>query len=197
VKRYLSRLIVLVWLALPLTVFSATPMQTIKTEVDGVLAILANPALKGEAGREAKRAEIEAAASKLFDFVELSRRSLGLYWNRFKPDEQKEFVNLYRQILEDAYVGKITAYTNEKIEFTKEVSLSENIVEVQSVVEARTGEIPIYYRVINKNGQWKVYDVVIEGVSLVENYRTQFREILSDNSPQALLEILRKKVGKK
>jgi phospholipid transport system substrate-binding protein len=196
-KRYLIGFVIVVWVALPLSVFSTTPMETIRKEVESVLAILANPALKGEAGREAKRAEIEAAASKLFDFVELSRRSLGLYWNRFKPDEQKEFVNLFKQILADAYVDKITAYTNEKIEFTKEISLSENIDEVRSVVEARTGEIPIYYRVINKNGQWKVYDVVIEGVSLVENYRTQFREILSDNPPEVLLEILRKKVGKK
>jgi phospholipid transport system substrate-binding protein len=196
-KRYIFGLMVVVSMAWPLSVLSATPMATVEAQVDGVLAILANPALKGEAGREAKRAKIEVAASRLFDFMELSRRSLGLYWNRFKPEEQKEFVNLYRQILEDAYVDKITAYTNEKIKFTKEVSLAENIVEVRSVVETRTGEIPIYYRVMNKDGQWKVYDVVIEGVSLVENYRTQFREILSDNSPEALLKILREKVGKK
>ncbi len=196
-KISLSSLIFTAVLTFPFNVLAGTPMETVKTEVNKVLAILSNPSLKGEAGREVKREKIEAAASELFDFVELSRRSLGFYWNRFKPEEQKEFVGLFTEILEDAYVDKITAYTNEKIDFIREVPLSEDIVEVQSVVAAKTGDIPIYYRVINKEGQWKVYDVVIEGVSLIENYRSQFRAILANNDPAALLSILRKKVGKR
>ena len=194
-KRYLFGFVILLWLAVPFIVHASTPTEAVETEVAAVIEILRNPALKGEAGLKVKRERIEAAVTKLFDFVELSKRSLGLYWNQFNPEQRKEFVDLYKRRLEDAYVDKITAYTNEKIDFTKEVALSKNIVEVQSVVAARTGDIPIYYMVAEEDGQWKVFDVVIEGVSLVENYRTQFREILANNSPEGLLEILRKKVG--
>ena len=88
------------------------------------------------------------------------------------------------------------SYTDEKIVFSKEVALTEKTVEVQSTVLRKSGEIPIYYRVILKDGVWRVYDVVIEGVSLINNYRSQFREILVNKPPESLLETLRKKVGK-
>ncbi len=195
IKRHLAGFILLFWLATPLTVHAITPMEAVKTEVDAVVDVLRNPALQGEKGRNVKQEKIKASAAKLFDFVELSKRSLGLYWNRFNPDERKEFVSLYTTLLEDVYVDKITAYRDEKIDFTKEVPLSERIVEVQTVVVTKTGNVHIDYQVIDEDGQWKVFDVVIEGVSLVENYRTQFREIMADNSPEGLLEILRKKVG--
>jgi phospholipid transport system substrate-binding protein len=128
--------------------------------------------------------------------VELSKRTLGLNWNKFTPDQRKEFVELFKTILKDAYVDKITAYTNEQVNFTKEVSLSEDTVEVQSGVVTKGGETPINYRVMKKENNWKVYDVVIEGVSLISNYRTQFREILGNNPPETLIETLRKKAGK-
>jgi phospholipid transport system substrate-binding protein len=129
--------------------------------------------------------------------VELSKRTLGLNWNKFSPEQRKEFVELFKAILKDAYVDKITAYTNEQVNFTKEVPLSGTTIEVQSIVVSKGGETPISYRVINKENNWKVYDVVIEGVSLISNYRTQFREILGNNPPEKLIETLRKKVGKK
>jgi phospholipid transport system substrate-binding protein len=144
-----------------------------------------------------KEQRIVAAAEKLFDFVELSKRTLGLNWNKLIPEQRKEFVELYKTILKDAYVDKITAYTNEQVNFTKEVPISENMVEVQSSVVTKTAETPIFYRVIKKDSDWKVFDVVIEGVSLISNYRTQFREILGNNPPEKLLETLRNKVGKK
>lgn len=196
-KRWFGRLILAVMLMLPLHVFAGVPLDTVKTNVNGVLDILGDPKLKGEAGKKVKEQRIEAAADKLFDYVELSKRTLGLNWNKFTPEQRKEFVGLFRTILKDAYVDKITAYTNERVNFTKEVSLSETTMEVQSVVVSKGGETPIYYRVIRKDSVWKVYDVVIEGVSLVSNYQTQFREILGNNPPEKLIETLRKKVGKK
>jgi phospholipid transport system substrate-binding protein len=196
VRRRMAALIVAaLWLFNPLTVQAGAPTDTVRTEVDSVLGILRDNGLKGEAGLKVKRERVEEAAGRLFDFVELSKRSLGLYWNRFNPRQRSQFVDLYRKLLEDAYVDRITAYTDEKIDFTREVRLSRNIVEVRSVVATRRGDTPIYYRVINKGGRWKVYDVVVEGVSLVANYRTQFREILANGSPEDLLEILGKKVG--
>ena len=163
--------------------------------MNNVLKVLRNPALKGEKAEKQKKAEITAEAEKFFDFVELSKRTLGLDWNRFSLDQRKEFVNLYKSLLRDTYIERITAYTNEKVEFTSAVPLGQNTVEVRSEVISQGGRVPIYYRVMNENGQWKVYDVVIEGVSLITNYRSQFRQILVNQSPQALLDTLKKRVG--
>lgn len=181
----------------PFYAFAGAPLDAVKTNVNSVLDVLRDPRLKGESGKKVKEQRIEAAADKLFDYVELSKRTLGLNWNKFTTEQRKEFVGLFRTILMDAYIDKITAYTNEKVNFTKEVPLSETTVEVQSTVVSKSAETPVYYRVIKKGNDWKVYDVVIEGVSLVSNYRTQFREILGNNPPQALIDSLRKKVGKK
>ena len=180
----------------PFPALAGVPLDTVKNNVNGVLDVLRDPKLQGKAGKKLKEQRIAAAADKLFDFVELSKRTPGLNWNKFATDQRKEFVEPFKTILKDAYVDKITAYTNEQVNFTKEVSLSEDTVEVRSGVVANGGETPIYYRVIKKDDGWKVYDVVIEGVSLVGNYRTQFREILGNNPPSMLLETLRKKAGK-
>jgi phospholipid transport system substrate-binding protein len=197
VKRWFFRLMLAVMLMLPIYAFAGAPLDTVKTNVNSVLDILGDPKLKGEAGKKVKEQRVEAAADKLFDYVELSKRTLGLNWNKFSQEQRKEFVGLFKTILKDAYVDKITAYTNERVNFTREVPLSETTMEVQSTVVSKGGETPIFYRVMKKENSWKVYDVVIEGVSLVNNYRTQFREILGNNPPETLLETLRKKVGKK
>lgn len=184
-------------LMLPLNALAGIPLDTVKTNVNSVIEVMRDPKFKGEAGKKVKEQRIVVAADKLFDFVELSKRTLGLNWNKLTPEQRKEFVELFKTILKDAYVDKITAYTDEQVNFTKEVPLSETTIEVQSVVVTKTAQIPIYYRVIKKDSEWKVFDVVIEGVSLISNYRTQFRDILGNNPPETLLETLRKKVGKK
>ena len=196
-RKPVAVIILFLLLILPLISHGGVPLDTVKTNVNGVLDVLRDLSLKGEGGRKTKVEKIRVAAQKLFDFIELSKRSLGLNWNKFNPEQRKEFVQHYTSLLEDAYVDKITAYTDEKVDFMKEVPLGENTVEVQSVVTTKTAKIPIYYRVIKKENDWKVYDVVIEGVSLITNYRTQFREILASKPPESLLETLRKKAGQK
>jgi phospholipid transport system substrate-binding protein len=196
-KRSLAAMIFPVLLMFPLNAFAGVPLDTVKANANDVLNALRDPKLQGEAGKKVKEQKIEAAADKLFDYVELSKRTLGLNWNKFTPDQRREFVQLFKSILRDAYVEKITSYTDEQVDFTKEVPLSEDTVEVQSMVIAKTWQMPIYYRTIKRENQWRTYDVVIEGVSLINNYRTQFREILGNNPPETLLETLRKKVGKK
>ena len=197
-KKILVGAMLLAWLMVPLLAFAGVPLDTVKANVNSVLEILRDPKLKGEAGKKVKEQKIQAAAEKLFDFVELSKRTLGLNWNNFTPEQRKEFVHLFETILKDAYIEKITSYDNEPVNFTKEAPLSETTVEVSSVVVLKGGQqVPINYRVIKKENDWRVYDVVIEGVSLINNYRTQFREILGNNPPEKLLETLRKKVGAK
>jgi len=176
--------------------FAGEPTEAVKANLDKVLDVLRDPSLKAESARKAKKNKIRDISQEMFEFTELSKRSLGKNWSKFNPAQQKEFVGLYQSLLEDAYADKIMLYADVKIVFSKEVSLTEKTVEVQSTVLTKSGEVPIYYRVIMKDGAWKVYDVVIEGITLINNYRAQFKEILVNKPPESLLETLRKKVGK-
>jgi phospholipid transport system substrate-binding protein len=195
-KQHLVRMTLILCLIFPLSAFAGMPLETVKGHLDKVLDVLRDPSLKAESAKKTKKDRIRAISEKMFDFTELSKRTLAQNWRKFNPEQQKEFVDLYTSLLEDAYANKIMAYTDEKIVFSKETPLTEKTVEVQSTVMRKNGDVPIYYRVILKDGVWRVYDIVIEGVSLINNYRSQFREVLSNKPPESLLEILRKKVGK-
>jgi phospholipid transport system substrate-binding protein len=195
-KDCLMRMILVLCLIFPVSAFAGAPLEAVKGNVDKVLDVLRDPSLKAQSARKVRKDKIRVISEGMFDFTELSKRTLAQNWNRFDPKQQKEFVGLYKSLLEDAYSNKIMSFTNEKIVFSKEITLTEKTAEVQSIVQRRNEDIPIYYRVILKDGVWKVYDVVIEGVSLINNYRSQFREILADKTPESLLETLREKVGK-
>jgi phospholipid transport system substrate-binding protein len=192
--RLLVGLSILMFFLISPPVYAGAPLDTVKANSDKVLDVLRDPKLKAASAKEIKKDKLRGIYVKMFDEVELSRRSLGLNWNKLNNNQRQEFVKLFEQVLEKAYADRILAYTNEKIEFTKESMISGNLAEVRTRVITASKEIPISYRVISKDGAWKVYDVVIENVSLVQNYRTQFNDILAKNSPEQLLEILRKKV---
>jgi phospholipid transport system substrate-binding protein len=193
-KKHLIGLGILMFFLFTLPVYASAPLDTVQTNVNKVLDVLRDPKLKGESAKAIKKEKLEVIYEQMFDEVELSMRTLGGNWTKLNPAQQKEFVQLYRQILEKAYIDKILSYTDEKIAFSKENMLSKNQAEVQTKVITSSKEIPIFYRVILKDGTWKVYDVVVENVSLVQNYRSQFNSILGKNTPDQLLEILRKKV---
>jgi phospholipid transport system substrate-binding protein len=194
-KKQLVGFLLIFGLMFPFCVYSGVPFETVKGQINRVLEVLRNPTLKGEAGKRVKKEEIRSISEEMFDFTELSRRSLGPNWSKFSPDQQKEFIKLYKSLLTNVYADKITSYTDEKVIFKRENALLEKTVEVETIIVTKTSEVHINYRVIEKDGQWRVYDVVIEGISLVNNYRTQFREILADKTPEDLLETLRKKVA--
>jgi len=193
-KRLFVGISILMLFLITSAVYAGAPMDAVKTNADKVLDVLRDPKLKAPSAKEIKKEKLRVIYLDMFDEVELSRRSLGMNWNKLNADQRQEFVKLFEQVLEKAYADKILAYTNEKIEFTRESMVSGNMAEVQTKVITASKEIPINYRVILKDGAWKVYDVVIENVSLVQNYRTQFNDILAKNTPEQLLEILRKKV---
>ena len=195
-RRVLPGLLILMFFISPLQAKAGLPLDTVQGHVNNVLDVLRDPALQGEANKEAKEKKIESIADQMFDYIALSRLTLGRSWKEFNKEQQKEFVSLYRSILEKAYMDKILAYTDEKVLFDKEMMLSEDKAEVQTKIITKSTEIPINYRVYLKDGQWRVYDVIIEGISLIQNYRTQFREILANNPPEEVLKILREKTGK-
>ena len=192
--RHLKWLGILIFFLAVLPVYAGAPLDQIQTNVNKVLEVLRDPKLKAESAKKIKKEKLEAIYVQLFDEVELSRRTLGANWSKLNTSQQKEFIQLYRQVLEKAYIDKILSYTNEKIVFVKENMLASKQAEVQTKIISASKEIPISYRVIQKNGAWKVYDVVIENVSLVQNYRSQFNSILANHTPDQLLEILQKKV---
>ncbi len=169
------------------------PMDTVKSYISQGMEIVGNKGLS----RDAKIKKIEALYEKMVDEEELARRSLGRYWKNLTPEQQKEFIPLFRRVLENAYIDKILSYNNEKIVFTKQSKTSGNMAEVNSKVIMASKEIPITYRVIMKDGTWKVYDFVIENISLVQNYRSQFNSILAKETPAQLIETLKKKVSRK
>jgi phospholipid transport system substrate-binding protein len=195
-KDYLMRMFLILCLVFPLSAFAGAPLDAVKGNVDKVLDVLRDPSLRAPSASKVRKDKIRVISEKMFDFTELSKRTLAQNWKRFDPKQQREFVALYKSLLEDAYTNKIMSFTDEKVFFDKEITLTEKTAEVRSIVRRKNEEIPIYYRVILKDGVWKVYDVIIEGVSLINNYRSQFREILADRTPESLLETLRKKVGK-
>jgi len=195
-KRVLFTCCLFVLLLDPVHAHADVPLDTIKRHVNNVLDVLRDPALQGQTNKEVKEKKIEAVADQMFDYVALSKLTLGRSWREFNSDQRKEFVHLYREILEKAYMDRILSYTDEKVVFDKETMLSKRKAEVQTRIITKSAEIPINYKVYLKNGQWRVYDVVIEGISLIKNYRTQFREILVNNPPEEVLRILREKTNK-
>lgn len=197
-KRLLSALTLLLisFMFCPFSAFAQSPQEIIQTQVTNVLEVLGDPALKTESAKETKEKRVWALIDAVFDYTELSKRTLAQNWKSFTPDQQKEFTQLYGKLLGTVYMDRIIAYTNEKVVFGKAIKLSEDTTEIQSEVITAKRSIPIYYRMISRDESWKVFDVVVEGVSLIQNYRSQFREILSKQSPQDLLKILREKVKK-
>ena len=195
-RRVLPGMMILILLISPLQAEAGVPLDTVEAHVKEVLDVLRNPALQGEADKKVKEEKIETIANEMFDYVALSKLTLGRSWRDFNKEQQKEFVSLYRSILKKAYMDKILAYTDEQVVFDRDIMLSENKAEVHTRIITKSAEIPINYRLYLKDGQWKVYDVIVEGISLVQNYRTQFREILANNSPEEVLKILREKTGK-
>ena len=198
-KRIGLNIIILlaVLLILPLQVFAGGAKDTMEGQISKMLAKMQTPEFKA-LQRDAKLTEIRTVINDVFDYKELSRRTLGREWKKFKPDQQKEFVSLFEELLENIYADRILAYTHEKITFGKETELKKGRVEVESyIITTDNKKVPLFYRMTDKSGQWRVYDVVIEGVSMVKNYRGQFRQILSKKKPEDLLQTLRKKVKKK
>jgi len=193
-RKLLMNVVIGLLVLLPLSAYAGLPLDTVRVNADKVLEILRDPALKPASKKEAKKDKLRAIYVNMFDEVELSRRALGKNWNGLNAAQRKEFVLLFRQVLENAYADRILAYANEKITYDRERMLSENQAEISTRVLSASKTIPISYRMIRKGNVWRVYDVVVENISLVQNYRTQFNEMLANNNPEHLLQTLRKKV---
>jgi phospholipid transport system substrate-binding protein len=176
--------------------FAGDPTDQVKQRVDAVLDVVRNKELKKPENEKIRRAKIREIVDTIFDFPEMSRRSLAVHWKKRTPAEQKEFVSLFSDLLEDTYIKKIEKYRDEKILYSGESIRDSYAVVKTKVITKKETEIPIDYRLLKENNKWEVYDVVIEGVSLVNNYRSQFSEILASNPYSELVNRLKKKTLK-
>jgi phospholipid transport system substrate-binding protein len=174
----------------PARSLAATPTEDLKGAVDSVIETLKRPDLKKPGKREERRAILREEITAAFDFNEMAKRSLGVNWQKRTPEERERFVTLFKQVLENSYLGKIESYSGEKIRYVKETVRPPLAVVQTQIITTKGQEIPVHYRMQKQGEKWRVYDVVIEGVSLVNNYRSQFASILSRSSFDDLLKRL-------
>jgi len=169
------------------------PTEVVKGTVDEVLRLLSDPALKSPAKRSQRRQMVKSTIDRYFDYEEMAKRCLGASWRSLNAAQRTEFVRLFGELLEASYYDKIERYTDEKIAYTGE-NLDGDFAEVRSVIVRKNDRIPMDYRLLHKSSNWMVYDVVIEGVSLVSNYRSQFGRVVSESGYGELVRRLRVKV---
>lgn len=184
--------LLLVWA--PTESLAGPATDQVKGTVDQVIKILTDPTLKGEKKVQERRAKIRQVVLQRFGFTEMSKRALGRYWNERNPEERTEFVRLFTDLLERAYIDRVDGYTGEQVVYLGE-SVDGDYSEVRSkIVTKRNQEILITYRLQKASSNWEVYDVIVEGVSLVNNYRTQFSKIIRTSSYQELVKKMQMKL---
>ena len=169
------------------------PTDQVRGSIDRVLQILSDPELKKDTKTTERRVAIRMVSTDIFDFTEISQRSLARHWTPRTPAERQEFVRLFGDLLEYSYITKIEAYSGEKIQYTGEVADGDQAVVKTRIVTKQGLEIPVDYRMFVKDNRWRAYDVNIEGVSLVANYRTQFNTVIQRTGYPDLVAKLRAK----
>jgi phospholipid transport system substrate-binding protein len=165
----------------------------LKGAIDRVVSTLESPSLKGEGKVMERRHAVRRIADEIFDFGEIARRALGRYWQPLTEPQRTEFVGLFADLLERSYISKIELYGGEKIIYSGE-RVEGNLATVSTKIITKNGtEVPVDYRLFKKGDRWMIYDVNIEGISLVSNYRTQFNKIIQTSSYNALVERMKTK----
>ena len=196
-KAFMAWLLVASAVAAPAT----SPSDLVQSAVGRVVAVVQPPQPDGDLSpaqrqaREQRRLEVRRIAADLFDFDEISRRALSRNWTSRSPDEQAEFVRLFTSLLERTYLGRIESYSGEKILYLGEVVDGPFATVRSKVVTKRRTETPLDYQLHLRDGRWKVYDVLIDHVSFVATYRSEFARIIQRESYAALVERLRKSNG--
>jgi len=170
---------------------AGAPTDQLKTQVDRVLKLMDDPALKDKP--KDKRAAVRKVADDIFDFGETAKRSLGRHWADRTQAERDEFVKLFGDLLERSYISKIEVYGGEKIQYMSDRIEGDQASVLSKLVTKAGADVPIEYRMLKKGDRWLVYDVIIEGVSLVSNYRTQFNKIIQTSSFQELVKKMKSK----
>ncbi len=170
-----------------------SPLKIMNATTDRVVEILRDKELKKATKTPERRAAIRKAVTEVFDFEEMSKRALSVHWQKLTIEERKEFVSLFSDLLERSYIKKIEGYSDEKIDYLEEKIDGDSALVKSKITTRRNIEIPIDYKLLKRGDKWYVYDVVIEGVSLINNYRTQFNKIIRQSSYTELIKRMKNK----
>ncbi len=172
---------------------AGVPSEQLKSRIDRVVRLLEDPALKAPARAGERRPAVRRIAEEIFDFGETARRALARHWQARTPAEREEFVRLFADLLERSYISKIELFNGERVTYVGETAEGDTAV-VRTRITSRQGtELPVDYRMHRRGDRWFVYDVLIEGVSLVANYRSQFNKIIQTSSYQELVKKMKTK----
>ena len=177
-NRALVALAVVLALVVARDAVAGVPTDQLRGSIDLILKIVTDPELKKEAKTAERRKRIRAVVNQIFDFTEISQRSLGRHWQARTPAERDQFVQLFGDLLENAYITKIESYSGEKILYPGDVIEGDLAIVKTRIITKQETEIPVDYRMFMNSGRWAVYDVSIEGISLIGNYRTQFNAVI-------------------
>jgi phospholipid transport system substrate-binding protein len=169
------------------------PTDQLRGATDRVLKVLQDPELKQPAKKDARRQQIRAVADEIFDWQETGKRALARHWQGRSPTERQEFSALFADLVERSYISKIERYSGERIVYAGETVEGEQATVRTKLITKSNTEIPIDYRMQKEGDRWRAYDVVIEGVSLVSNYRTQFNRIIQQSGYGELVNKLKAK----
>ena len=187
IQRAALALVLVVALAAP--ALAGAPTDQLKQRVDEVIRVLSDPSLKDKT--DERRAAVRKISEGVFDYQDTARRSLGQHWNERTPEEQREFVKMFGDLLERAYFSKIDRYQGEKVRYGAE-TIDGDEAQVKTTITTNTGsDVPVDYRMHRVDDRWLVYDVTIEGVSMVSNYRSQFNKIVRTEGYPAVVERLK------
>ena len=196
-----SQCLSLYFLLLSLTLSGAamaaeSPSQTLQSSIDLVLETLKKPEYRDPQTRPSLRARIEQEVDRVFDFAEFSARTVSSYWSSFNPDQKKRFVDTFSDLLIATYLNQVDGYNGEKISYLEErFSADGSRAEVHTTITLASNKVvPVNYRLLNKEGQWRIYDVLVENVGLTSNYRSQFKEILLKSTPEDLIRRVEERV---
>ena len=174
---------------------AGAPLDLVRTTVDRAIQILKDPKLSSPDKKKERVDRLREALAAVFDYEEMAKRALGPHWRQRTPAEQEEFVKLFRDFLERVYSDKIGLYGGEKVRFGREVMDNEFAQVESTIIQPKGEEIAVVYKLRQVNGQWKVYDAIVENISIVNNYRSQFDRVISSSSYEELVKRLREKVG--
>jgi phospholipid transport system substrate-binding protein len=169
-----------------------SPMAQLKPTLKSLTDLLGDESLKGDAHRDVRRAKIMEAIKVGFDFQEMSRRILGKTWNEISPAEQQRFTEQMIKLLENIYVGKLESYSGQQIDFLEE-RVKDRRAQVSTTIDNKGVKVPVHYILNLTDSRWMVYDINIEGVSLVNNYREQFKAILRKDKFAGLIKVIEEK----
>ena len=176
---------------------AGAPTEELRGHVDQVIKILQRPDLQGDGKAVERRTAVRKVADDVFDFQEMAKRSLGRHWQERTPAEREEFTRLFADLVERAYIGKIDQYNGENVSYVSESVEADQATIRTKILTKQGSQVPVDYRALRQGGRWRVYDVIIEGVSLTANYRTQFNKIIQTSSFQDLVAKLKaKELGK-